>query len=72
MIDYSPALNASRKFKEGDRVRDKAELGGVVLETWGNGVKVRWNNEHAGWIDSRFLTHERAASIKQSTGSADT
>jgi hypothetical protein len=44
-----------RAFKAGDRVRDCAELGGTVLETWGNGVKVAWNNGHTGWVDERFL-----------------
>lgn len=44
------------KFKEGDKVRDRANLGGVVLETWGNGVKVRWNTLFVDYIDERFLS----------------
>lgn len=43
------------KFLEGDKVRDKAELAGTVLETWGNGVKVRWDEMYSTWIDERFL-----------------
>lgn len=54
------SFDATRKFNEGDKVRDKAGVGGQVLETWGNGVKVSWRNGHTGWIDERFLTLDRA------------
>jgi hypothetical protein len=47
-------------FKEGDKVRDLANLGGQVLETWGNGVKVSWRDGHTGWIDARFLSLDAA------------
>lgn len=50
-------------FQEGTKVRDKAGLGGQVLETWGNGVKVSWNNGHTGWIDERFLVHALGQSL---------
>ncbi len=42
-------------FQEGDKVRDRAQLGGQVLETFGNVVKVAWRNGYTTWIDERFL-----------------
>ena len=52
-----PALSNGHRgqFKEGDHVRDLDNLGGQVLETWGNGVKVSWRNGYTTWIDERFL-----------------
>lgn len=51
------------KFKEGDKVRDRAQLGGQVIETWGNGVKVSWRNGYTGWIDARFLSLDAAHAV---------
>lgn len=53
------------KLQEGDKVRDRAELGGTVLETWGNGVKVRWHSMMTSWIDRRFL--RRAVTVMKET-----
>jgi len=52
-------------FDIGNKVRDKANLGGVVLETWGAYVKVRWNNEATNWIDARFLRLDHTARAEQ-------
>jgi hypothetical protein len=57
----------SGAFKEGDKVRDRAQLGGQVIETWGNGVKVSWNNGHTDWIDARFLTRSPTVSTRTET-----
>lgn len=54
-------MAAAQQFKEGDKVRDRANLGGQVLETWGNGVKVSWRNGYTTWIDERFLSPDTKA-----------
>lgn len=59
-------MSTDKPFREGDKIRDRANLGGTVLEVWGNGVKVSWNNGHTDWSDERFLTLYCRTEQKQS------
>lgn len=56
-------MTKRRKFQEADKVRDRANLGGQVLETWGNGVKVSWHNGQTCWIDERFLSLDAESTV---------
>lgn len=58
-------MTEREKLREGDEVRDRAELGGTVLETWGDGVKVRWHTMATTWIDRRFLRRAVGEDVKE-------
>lgn len=49
-------MSVKRRLQIGDEVRDCAQLGGEVIETWADRVRVRWNNGIIGWVKSIWLS----------------
>jgi hypothetical protein len=51
-------MTEATKWKAGDKVRDRAHLGGTVLQTWRNGVEARWNNGNTAWVAADILSRD--------------
>jgi hypothetical protein len=43
------------RFEVGDKVRDRTQLGGEVVETWGDAVRVQWNNGVLSWVAGAWM-----------------
>ncbi len=49
-------MAVERRFQKGDTVRDRAQLGGFIVDTWGGRVLVCWNNGVMSWASVQYLT----------------
>jgi hypothetical protein len=47
-------------MQRGDKVRDRANLGGIILGILHDRARVLWNNGMIGWIRLKWLSIEQS------------
>ncbi len=49
-------MAVKRRLQIGDKVRDRAQLGGFIVDTFGGRALVCWNNGVMSWAGIHYLT----------------